>query len=338
MELNRYSRQTVFREIGVDGQRKLFDSKVAIIGLGALGTVIANNLCRSGVGFLRLIDRDYVELSNLQRQTLYSEKDAFEEIPKAVAAYNRLSEANSEVILEPIVSDVNSSNIEEYIRDVDLVLDGSDNLEVRYLINEACHKHKIPWIYGGAIGSSGMTMNILYGEDACFRCFCPTVSSTGPSETCSTAGVLNMITGIIASVESSEAIKMLTGSSEVRKNIFYIDVWDFSSQTIEVRKDSECPTCGKNHYEFLGKMKGSYSMSLCGRNAIQVVPGVPVLIDFDHIAEKLKKAGKVKYNRFMLSFDDGFRSFNLFADGRAIIQNVKDESAAKSVYTEYIGL
>lgn len=338
MNLNRYSRQTVFQPIGADGQQNLLDSKVAVIGLGALGTVIANNLCRSGVGFLRLIDRDYVELSNLQRQTLYDEQDALEQMPKAAAAYHHLSKVNSEITLVPVVTDVNSSNIEDLIKDVDLVLDGSDNLEVRFLINEACHKYKIPWIYGGAIGSTGMTMNILYGESPCFRCFCPAAATTGTSETCSTAGVLNMITGIVASVESSEAIKILTGSSEVRKDVFYIDVWDFSSQTIEVRKDPDCPTCGKSHYEFLGQMKGSYSTGLCGRDSIQIVPSMPVSIDFAHLAEKLSKAGEVRYNRFMLSFDDGYRCFNLFPDGRAIIKNVKDESAAKSVYAEYIGL
>ncbi len=338
MDLNRYSRQTVFQQIGADGQRKLLDSKVAIVGLGALGTVIANNLCRSGVGFLRLIDRDYVELSNLQRQTLYDEKDASEQMPKAVAAYNHLTKVNSEITLVPIVTDVNSSNIEDLIKDVDLVLDGSDNLEVRFLINEACHKYKIPWIYGGAIGSTGMTMNILYGESPCFRCFCPIATTTGSSETCSTAGVLNMITGIIASVESSEAIKILIGSPEVRKDVFYVDIWDFSSQTIEIRKDPNCPTCAQSHYEYLGQLKGSYSMGLCGRDSIQIVPGMPVSIDFAHLAEKLNKAGEVSFNRFMLSFDDGYRCFNLFPDGRAIIKNVKDESAAKSVYSEYIGL
>ncbi len=338
MNLNRYSRQTVFPPIGVEGQQKLFDARVAIIGVGALGTVIANNLCRSGVGFLRIIDRDYVEWSNLQRQTLYQEQDAAEQLPKAVAAYQHLSKVNSEIVIEPVVDDVNSSNIENLIKDVDLVLDGSDNLEVRFLINEACHKYKIPWIYGGAIGSTGMTMNIIPGEGPCFRCLCPSDSEAGSTETCSTAGVLNMLTGVIASIESAEAIKILIGSPDVRKDVFFIDLWDFSTQVIEIPKDKDCPTCARSHYEYLSQTKGSYSTSLCGRDSIQIVPGSPTNIDFEYISGKLKKVGTVKYNRFMLSFDDGTRSFNLFPDGRAIIKNVKDEFAAKSVYSEYIGL
>lgn len=338
MNPQRYSRQTIFKYFGEAGQEKLLSSRAAIIGLGALGTVIANNLCRSGVGFLRLIDRDYVEISNLQRQTLYNEQDAAEQLPKAIAAYNHLSKVNSEIMLEPVVADVNSSNIEDFIKDVDVVLDGSDNAEVRYLINEACHKHQIPWIYGGAIGGSGMTMNILQKEGPCYRCIMPHASTPGSYPTCSTVGVLNMATGIIASLESSEAVKILIESPQVRHSLFYLDIWDNSADYVEVSKNPNCPTCAHNTYEFLGQMKGSYATSLCGRDSIQIVPGMPVTIDLERFAEKMKKAGIVSVNRFMLSFDDGNRSFNLFPDGRAIIKNVKDESAAKSVYAEYIGL
>lgn len=338
MDINRYSRQTVFPKIGADGQQKLLSSRVAIIGIGALGTVIANNLCRSGIGFLRLIDRDYVELSNLQRQTLFNEQDVAEQMPKAVAAYNHLSKVNSEIALDPVVADINSSNIEELIKDADLVLDGSDNAEVRHLMNEACHKLKIPWVYGAVLGSLGMTMNILYGDRPCFRCFQPHIPAPGSYPTCSTAGVLNMITGIIASIESAEAIKILIGSPDVSKKLSIIDVWENTAEHLIINQAPDCPICGRGNYELLGQSKGAYSTSLCGRDSIQIVPGIPASIDFALMAEKLKMAGTVKFNRFMLNFDDGRIAFNLFADGRAIIKNAKDDMAAKSVYSEYIGL
>lgn len=337
MDMQRYSRQTVFRGIGTEGQQKLLGSRVAIIGIGALGTVIANNLCRSGVGFLRLIDRDYVELSNLQRQTLFNEQDVAEQMPKAVAAYNHLSMVNSQIVLEPVVTDVSSSNIEELISDVDLVLDGSDNAEVRYLINEACHKKKTPWIYGGALVSSGATMNILPGDNPCYRCVFPGVPAPGSYQTCSTVGVLNMITGVIASVESSEAVKILVDSPDVRKNLFQIDVWNNMASYVDIKRNPNCPTCGGCSYEFLGQLKGAYTTSLCGHDSFQVVPGMKTAVNLELLSEKLRNAGTVKYNRFMLSFDDGRISFSLFPDGRAIIKNAKDDMAAKSIYSEYIG-
>jgi molybdopterin/thiamine biosynthesis adenylyltransferase len=338
MELQRYSRQMIFKYLGEDGQKKLLDSKVALIGLGALGTVIANNLCRSGVGYLRLIDRDYVEMTNLQRQTLFEEQDAAEQLPKAVAAYHHLSKVNSEIILEPVVADVNGSNIESLIKDAHLVIDGTDNAEIRYLINEACHKHRVPWIYGGALGSVGMTMNILYGDDPCFSCFRPVVPMAGSAPTCSTVGVLNMITGIVASIESVEAVKILIGSPAVRKSLLFIDIWGNRTDYIDILKNPDCPVCVHGKYEFLGKTIGSYTTNLCGRDSIQVIPGLQSSIDFSQLSERLAKIGIVKQNKFMLSYEDEKTIFNLFPDGRAIIKNVKDEMAAKSVYAEYIGL
>jgi len=324
MDLARYARQTVFRRIGPEGQRKLLESRIAVIGLGALGSVIAGSLCRSGVGFIRLIDRDTVELSNLQRQTIFDERDAREQKPKAVAAFEHLSAVNSEITLEPVVADVNSSNVEELIKDVHLVLDGSDNAEVRHLVNEACHKLGIPWIYGGVLGSLGTTMNILYGDRPCFRCFSPQIPAPGSYPTCSTVGVLNMTTGIIGCVESAEALKILVGSPDVRKNLFIVDVWDSTAEFFEVDRNADCPVCGQKRYELLGRASGAYDK--------------PASIDFERMAAKLGTAGTVSYSRFMLSFDDGAHSFHLFPDGRAIIKNVKDERSARSVYAEYIGI
>jgi molybdopterin/thiamine biosynthesis adenylyltransferase len=252
----RYARQMAFQGIGDEGQEKLKAAKVLIVGMGALGSVIANNLCRAGVGLLRFVDRDYVELSNLQRQVIYNEQDVKDNLPKAIAAAKHLEKVNSTITLEPIVSDVNSGNVEKLLEDIDLVLDGTDNMETRLLVNDACQKHQVPWIYGGALMSYGMSMNIIPGETACFRCFNPNIPPVGSMPTCSSAGVLSMITGIVACIESTEALKILTGSSEVRKTLFVIDVWNNSAQYVEIAKRPECPSCGKKQYDFLETRKG----------------------------------------------------------------------------------
>ncbi len=264
MDLSRYARQTIFQRIGPEGQRKLLSSRVAVVGLGALGSVIANNLCRAGVGFIRLIDRDKIELSNLQRQTIFDERDAREHTPKAMAAYEHLIRVNSEISLEPVVTEVNTANIEGLLKDVQLVLDGTDNPEVRHLINEACHKLGIPWIYGGVLGSLGTTMNILYGDGPCFRCFSPQIPAPGSYPTTSTVGVLNSITGIIGSVESAEALKILVGSPDVRRSLFIVDVWDSTAEFFEVDRNPDCPVCGKKHYELLDTLNQSHAEHIDG--------------------------------------------------------------------------
>lgn len=334
---SRYSRQMVYRNIGEKGQQKLQDSRVAIIGLGALGTVSANNLCRAGVGSIKLIDRDYVELSNLQRQTLYDEDDAREETPKAIAACNQLKRVNSSIRLEPVISDVNSSNVEQLIEGCDLVLDATDNFELRLLLNEACDRHRIPWIYCAAVGSYGMTMNILPGVTPCFQCVMGKSTDSQSHTTCSTAGVLNMITNIVASVQSAEAVKILLGSKDVRKTLFYMDVWDNVAEYIEVKKNEECPVCGEHRYTYLGQSAGSYTSGFCGRNEIQVIPMKKADIHFESMAKTLKNLGTVSYNSFVLKFSTGNMELKLFKDGRAIIKNAKDANHAKSIYSEYIG-
>ena len=338
MNMDRYSRQIIFKGIGRDGQYRLLDARVAVIGLGALGTVIAGDLTRAGVGFLRLIDRDIVELTNLQRQTLFNEQDAAAQTPKAAAAYEHLVRVNSEIQLEPIVTDVNGMNIESLIRDVDLVVDGTDNAEVRYLINEACHKRRKPWIYGGALGGSGMTMNILPGDGACFSCFRPVAPAPGSGPTCSSVGVLNMTTGIVASIEACEAVKILTGSPNVRRSLMYIDIWNNGTDYIDISKNPDCPVCSHGRYEFLGKSRGSHTTVLCGRESVQVLPGVAAQLDFTAVADRLSRSGTVQVTPFMLTYEDPTAAFSLFRDGRAIIKNITDEAAAKSIYAEYIGL
>lgn len=334
----RYSRQIAFEGIGEKGQEKLLQSRVAVMGMGALGTVIANDLCRAGVGFMRLVDRDYVEISNLQRQSVYDEKDVTDNLPKAVAAAEHLQKVNSGITLEPVVTDINSGNIENIVRDVDLVLDGTDNFETRFLINEACVKLNIPWIYGGALMSNGMTMNIIPGVTPCLRCMGFDLPAPGSYPTCVSSGVLNMITGVIGSVEASEAVKILVGSPKISKSLFEIDLWNNTTRHLELKRSPQCPTCGQGVYELLGNHKGSYTTSLCGRDSIQVIPATQGEMDFAALSEKLLPMGLVKHNRFILNFSNGNIEISLFKDGRAIIKNVKDENAAKSVYSEYIGM
>ncbi|HVI41067.1 MAG TPA: ThiF family adenylyltransferase, partial [Anaerovoracaceae bacterium] len=307
-------------------------------GLGALGTVSANNLARAGVGSIKLIDRDYVEISNLQRQTLYDEDDIKNEKPKAIAAYDHLIKVNSTIQLEPVISDVNSSNIDRLIKGCDLVLDCTDNFEIRLLLNEACDQYKIPWIYCGAVGSACMTLNILPEITPCFLCFTGDSEKLESSQTCSTVGVLNMVTNIAASVQSAEAVKIILGTEDVRKTLFFMDVWSNTTEYLEIQKNPQCPVCGKHHYTYLGKPLGSHAISLCGRNEIQVVPGKASDIDFERTADKLNRLGDVQYNSFMLKFSDGKIGIKLFKDGRAIVENAKDASHAKSIYTEYFGL
>lgn len=337
---NRYARQEAFFGIGKEGQKKLLESRVAVIGLGALGTVTANNLARAGIGFLRLIDRDYVELSNLQRQSLYTEADAEEAVPKAVAACQHLKQINSGISLEAVITDVNSGSIDHLIEDVDLIMDATDNFEVRMLINEACHHYQKPWIYGGVLGASGMTMNFMPQKDQpCLCCIMGTETSVpGTEPTCATAGVLNTATNIIASLQCTEAIKILTGSEAIRKQLLVMDLWENRFELITAEKDPDCPVCSKGIYEHYGKRLGMQSSSLCGRDAVQIIPKKLGNVDFDSLAADLQHLGNVKCSPYTLDFDNGEIQIKLFKNGRAIIKHVNDENKAKSIYAEYIGL
>jgi adenylyltransferase/sulfurtransferase len=289
------------------------------------------------VGFLRLIDRDTVSLVNLHRQVLYTEEDARRETPKAAAAAERLARINSSITIEPVVADVNAANIEAVISGVDIALDGSDNFELRFLLNEACHKHHIPWIYGGAIGAAGGSMNILPGGP-CFRCLMPELPPPGSQPTCVSAGVLNMITGVIACVEAAEAIKILTGSPAVSRQYRAIDLWENTADCVTVQPNPACPVCAKGEYSLLGTASGMRTIRFCGEDSAQVTPPPGTTVDLAAVAAQLAKTGSVQQAPFMVQYRDGKTSFLLFADGRAIIKQVKDEAAAKSIYAEYIGL
>ena len=333
--MNRYARQSVFQPIGEDGQKKLLNAKVVILGMGALGTAAANNLCRAGVGYIRMVDRDYVELSNLQRQILFIEEDAKQALPKVIAAANHLRKVNSEIQLEPLIGDINSTNIENFTQGMDLVLDATDNLETRLLINEACHKHHIPWIYCAALGSEGMTLNILPNETSpCLRCFLGETNSSDKS--CSTFGVLNMITVTMASIQTAEALKILLDADSIRQELLAVDLWKSQFSRIPMGKNQDCPVCVHGIYQHLNKIIGSYTTTLCGDDSVQVVPPTSKSVNLEALAQKLEKIGKVQLTPYSLKFSDAIYEIILFQDGRAIIKNITDAKQAKPVYTEYV--
>jgi molybdopterin-synthase adenylyltransferase len=335
---NRYARQIILQNIGEEGQEKLLKSSVAIVGCGALGTVAANNLARAGVGKITIIDRDFVELNNLQRQMLFDENDIG--APKAVAAAEKIVSINSDIEVYPIIKDVNYTNVEEILSGVDLVIDGTDNIQIRMLINDVCVKNRIPWIYTGAIGTSGMSMNII-PEKACLRCLYPGLPKAGSLPTCDTMGVLNTITVIMGSLETTEAIKILLGFYDdvesTNSNLLVYDTWNQSFDSIIVKKNVKCECCGNENYEFLDSDEQEIITSLCGRNAIQITPADPKELSLNGIGEKLEKLGTVKCTDFIMLFKNDETEISLFRDGRAIIKGTDDETVARTIYARYIG-
>jgi molybdopterin-synthase adenylyltransferase len=339
-ELERYSRQILFQPIGKSGQQKLLQSRAVIVGMGALGTVIANHLVRSGVGCIRFIDRDFVELSNLQRQTLYSEADAIQQLPKVIAAEKRLREINSTVILEPIIADLNMNNAEELLKGFDVIIDGTDNFLTRYLINDVAVKHNIPWVYGGAVSSRGMFATIIPDKTPCYRCLFPDIP-IGLGENCDTVGVLSAITDIIGSFEAVEAIKLLVGSP-TNPNLEQIDIWDNSSLQMDISqgRNPKCTTCVQHHFEFL-ETSASHPTTyttLCGRDTVQIIVRNQQSFNFSKMADRLQKIGQVRQNDYLLRFiPDEEISMVLFKDGRVLIHGTNDIVKAKSYYSRYIG-
>jgi adenylyltransferase/sulfurtransferase len=337
----RYSRQVRFPGIGQDGQRKLLDSRVTLVGCGALGTVLANALVRAGVGHLRLIDRDYIETNNLQRQILFDEADVAANLPKAEAAARKLRVINSGVTIEPVVTDVDRTNILDLGHDADLILDGSDNFEVRYVINDAAVKLGKPWVYGGCIGSHGQTMTILPGDTPCLRCVFEAAPAPGEAGTCETAGVLGPIVNIVASYQAAEAFKILAGRLDaINRDLVYVDVWENVNRRIKIanlKGKVDCPCCGRGKFEWLEGEHGAKTTSLCGRNAVQVSHRVAGKLDFDAMAHELSALGKVSHNKFLLKFDVDDYQFTVFPDGRAIIKGTNDADKAKTLYAKYVG-
>ncbi len=344
--LERYSRQMRFPGMGKAGQEKLLASRVTLCGCGALGTVLANVLVRAGVGFVRVIDRDFVEPSNLQRQVLFDESDVTNNLPKAEAAAVKLRQINSSVTIEPVVADINRTNIEDLCAGADLILDGSDNFEIRYLINDVAFKHNKPWVYGGAVGSQGMSMTIIPGETPCLRCVFEAAPAPGETGTCETAGVLAPAVNIVASYQATEALKLLSGNkAAVNKELLILDVWENTNRRVKVAplagRKGQCPCCAKRSFEWLDGAHGTQTTSLCGRNAVQVSQRAKGKLDFAYLASVLKQSGEVSYNKFLLKFQlvengDPYE-FTVFEDGRAIIKGTDQPDKARTLYAKYVG-
>jgi len=332
----RYSRQELFAGIGVDGQQRLGAAHVAIVGIGATGAAAAGLLARAGVGTLTLIDRDFVEASNLQRQVLFDEADAREALPKAEAARRKLAAQNSQVSVHAQIADLTPGNIQELLGTAELVLDGTDNFETRYLINDYAVEQGKNWIYAAAIGGYAATMNIVPGDTACLACIFPK-PPTGPVETCDTAGILNTAVNVAASVQVTEALKMLTGAkSSLRRTMFSMDLW--SNERAEISATApraECSVCCERKFtHLLGE--GRPHITLCGRNSVQIHEHARD-VNFAAMQERLSPLGEVKYNGLALRFIRGEHTITLFADGRAIVQGTSDIAVARTLYARFIG-
>ncbi len=337
----RYSRQMRFAGVGQTGQEKLLASRVTLCGCGALGTVLANTLVRSGVGFVRIIDRDFIETSNLQRQVLFDEADVTDNLPKAEAAARKLRAINSSVTIEPVVADIDRTNILDLCQDVDLILDGTDNFEIRYLINDTAVKLNKPWVFGGSIGAHGQTMTIVPGQTPCLRCLFEAAPGPGDVGTCETAGVLGPMVQIIASLQATEAIKLLTGHLEaINRELLFLDIWENTHRRMKVARlleKNHCVCCKQRKFEWLEGDHGSQTVSLCGRNAVQVSQRRQSRLNFEDLAKQLSYSGKVSHNKFLLKFDVEDYQFTVFPDGRAIIKGTADTDKARTLYAKYIG-
>lgn len=336
---DRYSRQVLFNGIGREGQDRLRQARAVIIGCGALGSAQAEALARAGVGRLRIVDRDFVEASNLQRQTMFTERDAAERLPKVIAAASHIAEINSEIHVEPEIADVNHTNIERLLKDCDVVLDGTDNFATRYLINDACVKHDVNWIYGAAVGSYGVTMTVRPHVTACLRCVFEEAPPAATAPTCDTAGVIMPIISIVGAVQVSEALKLLTGHlNQLHQSLMQFDVWHNEWRKIRPGNPAaECATCVLGRFDTLTAAAGKAAAVLCGRNAVQISPSASTRIDFGVLAARLRPSGEVKFNDYLLRFQTGVYELTVFQDARSIIRGTDEISMARSLYAKYIG-
>jgi adenylyltransferase/sulfurtransferase len=333
---DRYSRQERFAQIGSEGQERIRKARVAIVGCGALGSVQAELLARAGTGYLRIIDRDYPELSNLQRQFLFDEADVAEAVPKAVAAERRLQAINSTIRVDAVVADLIPSNASDLLEEIDLILDGTDNFETRYLMNDWAVSHEVPWVYGAAVGSYGIRMSVLPGRTACLKCVYPEAPK-GVQPTCETAGILGPVTATIASLQVADALKILSGHArDVTGRITTIDLWSGDiRQTSGPAPDPECTCCGGRSFVHL-EGKGRAPISLCGRNAVQIHERSRP-IDLARLALQLRTIAGVRFNQFALRASIDTYELTVFPDGRAIIKGTTDIGIARSLYARYIG-
>jgi len=340
-DLDRYARQMRYPPLGEEGQAKLAKGSALICGCGALGSVLANTLARAGVGYLRIVDRDFLELNNLQRQVLYDEEDVAAGIPKAIAAANKLAKINSQVDIEPLVTDLDHTNIEKLVDGIDMIVDGTDNFETRFLLNDASLKFNTPWVYGGCIGAEGQSMTIIPGDTPCLRCLMQESPPPGTTPTCDTAGILGPIINVIASIEACEVIKVLSGNRDaVNRTLTVVELWD--NRIRQVKLDSlkdavDCPTCNAREFPWLVGQRGSHTAILCGRNAVQLSFPDRQSLSLDLLAAKLRGVGVVTQNRFLLRLAIDDYLITVFPDGRAIIGGTEEIAEAKTVYAKYVG-
>lgn len=339
--LDRYARQMRYAPLGEQGQQNLLAATALVVGCGALGSVIANTLARAGVGRLRLVDRDFLELNNLQRQVLYDESDVAAGLPKAIAAQNRLRVINSEIQIEAVVADVSHENIRSLCLGVDAILDGTDNFETRFLLNDASLALGIPWVYGGCLGAEGQTMTILPGETACLRCLMRDTPAPGSTPTCDTAGVLGPIVNVIASFQANEALKILSGNRAATcRALTVFDMWENRIRQVKLdglRENQTCPACDERTFPWLAGERGSRSAILCGRNAVQLCFPPGQTLDLAAVAKNLASLGQVTANRHLVRASIGEYQITLFPDGRAIIGGASNEAEARSIYARYVG-
>jgi adenylyltransferase/sulfurtransferase len=337
--MERYSRQILFEGIGEEGQRRLRASRVLVVGCGALGSAQVEMLARAGVGRLRIVDRDFVEESNLQRQTLFTELDARERVPKAVAAARRVAEINSEVECAGEIADVSPSNVERLVEGCDVVLDGTDNFATRFLLNDACVKHGVAWVYGAAVGSYGVTMTVRPRVSPCLRCVFTEVPAAASAPTCDTAGVIMPIIAVVAAAQVTEALKLLTGRVEsLHGSLMQFDVWRNEWRRIALKERApDCPACALGRFDSLAAEAGDMATVLCGRNAVQVTPARAASVDLDSLAARLKSAGEVKANPYLVRLSAGDYELTVFKDARAIVRGTDDASVARTLYARYVG-
>ena len=332
----RYSRQILFPPIGQGGQEQLAKTRIALVGCGATGSALASLLSRAGIGYLRLIDRDYVEPSNLQRQVLFDEADAAESLPKAIAAARKIASFNSEITVEPHAEDLTPDNVEDLLADVDIILDGTDNFETRYLINDFAVSENLPWIYAAGVASYAVTMTILPGETACLACIFPD-SPRGLVETCDTSGILNSAVNFVASVAATEAMKLAVGARDkLRRTLLSYDVWTNDYASVKTDKPrADCRCCRQRDFTHLAG-EGRPHISMCGRNSVQIHERQRP-IDFADMTRRLSPHGTVKHTEFLLKFWHEPYEMTLFPDGRAIIKGTTDTAIARSLYARYVG-
>lgn len=333
-ESERYARQRILPQIGDAGQELLVRSSVAVVGAGALGCVSSMLMCRAGLGKLRIIDRDVVEVSNLQRQLLFDDKDV--DRPKAEAAAEKLSAANPKARVQPLSKDLNSSNIRTLLKDCDLILDGTDNMETRFLVNDFSISSSIPWVYAGAIATYGNVLPILPRRTACFRCVHRFPPPPGSLPTCETAGILPSLPSVVAGLQATEAIRILLGQEPSREMIV-VDIWSGDITRMGVLRSPDCPACVNERFEFLSRERKEEIAVLCGRDTVSVDPLLKQEMDLEVVSERLKSVGEVRGSGSWLAFRVGEVRITLFKDGRALIRGVKDVERAKSIYDRYVG-